>query len=318
MHSFEFSADDLARARYAVSPVHELVWSTVTLRKPRKAALHAPWREAVLSTLDPGRFDLLFALTSGRTYLPDFLHPAPDRRRPSLSDQLSIVAGTDATVAMAQVRRITDVPSPPLRAFLSRPRAGLDRLADMMNDYFTATLAPHWPRIRGIAEADIAHRANLTSANGTAATINALHSRLNWNGTTLDVQIGDSHAPVRNVRDAVLIPCCFAWPTVHPATAGDPDITIAYPPRGVGRLWQSGTPRRTDATADLLGSTRTAVLRLLEAAHTTGEVAQALGLSAATASHHLVVLRNAGLAAADRDGRAVRYSRTPLGDTLAG
>ncbi|ADD44943.1 ArsR/SmtB family transcription factor [Stackebrandtia nassauensis] len=318
MHSFEFSADDLARTRYAVSPVHELVWSTVTLRKPRKAALHAPWREAVLAKLDPRRFELLFALTSGRTYLPDFLHPAPTRQRPGLRDQLSTVAATDEALAVAQVRRIATEPAPPLREFLARPRAGLDRLVDMMDDYFTAALAPHWPRIRGIAEADIAHRANLTSAHGAAATINDLHSRLSWNGTILDIHIGSSDEPVRNIRDAVLVPCCFAWPTVHPSTAADPDITIAYPPRGVGRLWQSSTARRTDATADLLGTTRTAVLRLLEAAHTTGEVAQALGLSAATASHHLVVLRNAGLAAADRDGRAVRYSRTPLGDTLTG
>jgi DNA-binding transcriptional ArsR family regulator len=60
------------------------------------------------------------------------------------------------------------------------------------------------------------------------------------------------------------------------------------------------------------------VLILLEAPHSTGEVAAALGLAAATASHHLTTLRDAGLIAGSRVGRKLEYLRTGLGDQLGG
>jgi DNA-binding transcriptional ArsR family regulator len=66
----------------------------------------------------------------------------------------------------------------------------------------------------------------------------------------------------------------------------------------------------------LLGPTRAAVLTLLAAPHSTGDIAARLGLAVGTASHHLTTLRNAGLATAERVGRRLLYQRTPLGDQL--
>jgi DNA-binding transcriptional ArsR family regulator len=48
----------------------------------------------------------------------------------------------------------------------------------------------------------------------------------------------------------------------------------------------------------------------------TGEVAAALALAPATASHHLTTLRDGGLVAAERSGRLLRYRRTGLGEQL--
>lgn len=39
-----------------------------------------------------------------------------------------------------------------------------------------------------------------------------------------------------------------------------------------------------------------------------GEIADALGLPAPTASHHLALLRQAGLVTSEKDGRFVRYA----------
>jgi DNA-binding transcriptional ArsR family regulator len=50
----------------------------------------------------------------------------------------------------------------------------------------------------------------------------------------------------------------------------------------------------------------------------TTELARRCGLAAGTVSHHLTALRDAGLVAGRRSGRAVLYARTPLGDALAG
>lgn len=72
------------------------------------------------------------------------------------------------------------------------------------------------------------------------------------------------------------------------------------------------------ALAALLGPTRAAVLALLAEPSSTGEVATALRLAPATASHHLTTLRDAGLVTGERDGRRLRYRRTGLGEQLAG
>jgi DNA-binding transcriptional ArsR family regulator len=55
----------------------------------------------------------------------------------------------------------------------------------------------------------------------------------------------------------------------------------------------------------------------LGAPRSTTELAERLTLSPATASHHLAALRDAGLVTGRREGRAVLYVRTPLGDALA-
>ena len=54
---------------------------------------------------------------------------------------------------------------------------------------------------------------------------------------------------------------------------------------------------------------RRAILDLLrDADRTAGEIAEALGLTAPTASHHLALLRQAGLVTSEKDGRFVRYA----------
>ncbi|MFD0632014.1 helix-turn-helix domain-containing protein [Catenulispora yoronensis] len=49
---------------------------------------------------------------------------------------------------------------------------------------------------------------------------------------------------------------------------------------------------------------------------TTGDLADSLGLSPATASRHATVLRGAGLIDTMRDGQAVRHQVTRLGRDL--
>jgi DNA-binding transcriptional ArsR family regulator len=50
----------------------------------------------------------------------------------------------------------------------------------------------------------------------------------------------------------------------------------------------------------------------------TTQVARDLGLSAASVSEHLSVLRRSGLVSARRSGRSVLYQRTLLGTELLG
>jgi DNA-binding transcriptional ArsR family regulator len=93
--------------------------------------------------------------------------------------------------------------------------------------------------------------------------------------------------------------------------------TVIYPARGIATLWEE-PEAAPDGLARLLGASRAAVLSDLGAPRSTTELAERLDLSPATASHHLAALRDAGLVTGRREGRAVLYVRTPLGDGLAG
>jgi DNA-binding transcriptional ArsR family regulator len=97
-------------------------------------------------------------------------------------------------------------------------------------------------------------------------------------------------------------PLVLRFPVAGPAMVRDPE-------------------RRTpDPTlAALLGASRAAVLATIVAAPsvTTGRLATDLGISAAAASRHAGVLREAGLVTTVRDGMTVHHHPTRLGSELA-
>ena len=91
---------------------------------------------------------------------------------------------------------------------------------------------------------------------------------------------------------------------------------VIYPARGIANLWQQA-PAAPDGLARLIGGSRATMLIDLAAPRSTTELAERLSLSPATTSHHLAALRQAGLITGRREGRAVLYARTALGDALA-
>ncbi|MFJ4869744.1 hypothetical protein [Streptomyces sp. NPDC088757] len=79
----------------------------------------------------------------------------------------------------------------------------------------------------------------------------------------------------------------------------------------------SRTASSTDqALEELLGRTRAAILEAAADGRGTTEPACRLGISPATVSQRTAVLRNAGLLATRREGKAVLHTVTPLGTAL--
>ena len=82
----------------------------------------------------------------------------------------------------------------------------------------------------------------------------------------------------------------------------------------------SATPAEISC-ADLLkvlaDDTRLAVMqRLLDGPKHVGEINEGLGIEQSLLSHHLKVLRDAGLVMAQRDGKAVLYELAPHVETV--
>jgi DNA-binding transcriptional ArsR family regulator len=174
-----------------------------------------------------------------------------------------------------------------------------------------------WPRLSALLDADIAYRARRLAAGGPETLFADLSTSVQWRQPHLDVQVPVHDATVTlDGKGLLLVPSAFAAnrPAVIDRAPWQP--TLSYPARGVATLWEQATPA-PDGLVRLLGGSRAAMLVDLAAPRSTTELARRLSISPATASHHLTAMREAGLVTGRREGRAVLYARTTLGDALA-
>ena len=319
MVRFVFSVEDLANTRFAISPMWELVRSLTLLRDPSHAALHLPWLRSLSGRLDGVPLERAVALNPPRGYAPDFPTPPPAGPLGSIEDDLAALRQTDSArirdemaLFRSQHRRGPEIAEP----WLAHPRREVRRLADVLEAYWARAVEPVWPRIRGFLDADIAYRARRLAAGGPAALFGDLCDGVSWKQPHLDVTVALHEATIDlGGRGLLLMPSAFTAvrPSVIDRAPWQP--TVVYPARGIATLWEDAAPA-PDGLVRLLGATRAAVLTDVSAPRSTTELAERLSISPAGASHHLTALRDAGLVVGRREGRAVLYVRTPLGDAL--
>ncbi|MER7753954.1 DUF5937 family protein [Kitasatospora sp. NPDC097643] len=318
MLTWEFSAQDLARTRFARSPLGELVTSVEVLKDPGRHAVHLPWVRAARRRLAGVGWELLSALVRLPTvYVADFLTPVPDGPDPTIERQAAELAATDPAVVRRDLARI-DGELHPLVARLARdPESGMARLAAEVEAYWAAAIAPHWARMQRLTDGEILRRARQMSAGGPAALFADLHPQVGWERDTL--RIGhriDVHRRLDGARGLVLLPTVFAWPGVYSQQNPPWQPGLVYPPRGVATLWETSGEPVPEGLARVLGRTRARLLAELDAPASTTELAARTGLSAPNLSHHLGALHDAGLLARHRTGRTVLYLRTEAAELL--
>ena len=245
--------------------------------------------------------------------------PLPTGPVGEIADDLAALRATpsariraDMTLFASQHRRGTEIARP----WLAHPRREVQSLADLLEAYWEKAIEPVWPRIRSFLDADIAYRARHLTAGGPASLFADLSPQVTWRQPHLDVQI-PAHDATFDLggNGLLLVPSAFsgAWPFVIDRAPWQP--AVIFPARGLATLWEQGAAA-PDGLRRLLGSSRAALLADLAAPRSTTELAKRFSLSPATASHHLIALRDAGLVSTQREGRSVLYARTPLGDAL--
>jgi DNA-binding transcriptional ArsR family regulator len=321
--TLRFSAQDLARTRFACSPLWEVVNGVQVLKDPGRHGVHLGWARQTRRALAVGgiRTALLSELIPVPTpYVPDFLTPVPEVEEPSLEDELAVLMGTSAEELRTDLDRITG-PLPPLvQRLRDAPDEGLARLAEEIRAYWSVAVEPHWPRIRRLMDGEILHRARMMARGGAAALFQDLHPAVSWDGGTLRVAHPGYEADraLEAGRGLVLVPSVFVWPGVFSQSNPPRQPGLVYPPRGVATLWERRTEPTPEGLAAALGRSRAQLLTELVAPASTSELALRLGMAPATVSHHLGVLRAAGLATAHRSGRIVLYLRTHAAEALVG
>jgi DNA-binding transcriptional ArsR family regulator len=317
--TLDFTADDLARTRFACSPLWEAVESLRMRQDRGSAVVHSPFIQASARRLDGFDMSELLLLVPPQGYIPDFLTPPPEEALPSMDAELARLRMTPPDRVRADVaRRFAGAPLPDFaQVYLERPARAVDRLAGLLDEYWQRALEPEWPRVRALLEREVAERARQQAVHGTGSLLGDLHPAISWRSGTLRLR-GARRAGRIDLagRGLTVIPNVFVWPIACSMIADPWQPAIVYPPRGVGSLWAPNDGDAHAALDALLGRTRAAILRGLGAPCSTTELARRMGLTPSAVSQHLTVMHEAGLLVRERSGRSVLYRLSAIAEAL--
>lgn len=333
MVRMELGVEDLANMRFGISPLAEAVRSLRALSDPAQHTLHLPWLRAIRPRLEPNDVALLEALI-GPSRIPsdyrgipsraiaDFLTPLPTRFLERFEDELENLRRTSPEVVRRDLLashapdRIPD----PLRLAERRDRRTtlrlLDAICGALQRYWLLAMAPVWPQMRLVLEADTTYRARQLATGGARRLFADIHPNVRWSDGVLSIaEMISQHTVTAAGRGMLLMPSIFAPKPVPPLGADEPP-SLAYPSRGIGTLWAPAPQPDPAALVDLLGRTRALLIQMLEEPLPTIELARRLQVTPSAISQHLQVLHATGLVVRARDGRQVLYRRTSVADEL--
>ena len=332
----KFTAADLARTRFSTAPaplvetglaLTELTGAELTgagLRRdgPRRARR---WlreaRRAFPHTARP-----LLELFGPRGPWPTFTESSSE----NLDEALEFVRATPRSYLRTELADIWrcrgERPSAWVRQLADGDAEALEAVVTGLRDIHDAIVAPRWESVVSSFHGDVARRMPVLAAGGHEVLFDTIDDRLRWREDGLDRQ-GNNGEYELGGAGMVLIPSVFwSGPPVFGLGDGERiEHKLMYAARPNGQPAEpalTGQMRADQAGADylaaLLGPTRAAVLRALAEPRSTAELADAVEISAASASEHAKVLREANLIDTRRQGRSVRHSLTPMGRSIVG
>ena len=318
MIEYVFGPEDVARTRFAISPMWETASAIRALRNPSVASLHLPWVKRIRPHLKGMDLSLPLALLPRKGYIADFLTPPPISPLMSFEDELEIIRSTSPELVRNDVEILVrnENPRESLQPFLDDPAGAVQRLADALAEFWTVALESDWPRIQSLLEADILYRSRRLAEGGVDLLFSDLHGEVAWGGEVLTIQC---ECAIPNLelagRGLVLVPSAFCPHKTAAMTEEPWQPTVIYPARGGALLWEEAA-QAPEALAKVLGRSRAALLADLDAPRTTTDLAQRLEMTPGGVSQHLSVLKDSGFVTARRNGRAVLYCRSELADQL--
>ncbi|MFE6054730.1 ArsR/SmtB family transcription factor [Kitasatospora sp. NPDC056446] len=321
MITLGFGVADLARTRFVVSPLDHLMTGAARLgvhacvgprseRWWRDARRHVPHRAGPF-------LDLVNASGMG---VPNFMAADLDAVRRQLTDELdAILAITRQTFEQDLAMFGTEAELPTALARLRDDGTqGLRQVGDAAWALFRSCLAPDWPEIRRLVEADIADRARTAARSGIGAMLDSLHPQATWRDEgVLECTLGDAEGTFQlGGRGLELRPNYFVQQGLG-LLAGHDRQSVLVHPVGSPAAEPPSRPPAADGLATVLGPARARVLRTVAGSPcSTTELAHRLGVTPPSASAHAVALRAAGLIATRREGKQVRHTLTDVGHDL--
>ena len=319
---FRLAPDDISAIRFGVSPGHELCHAVRVLQRPAEHPLQWGWLRGVRDRVPREAFDLLVLVIGAEGYFPDFFTATPswDMTPVDEAARLRAVPSDLMRADLAKmILRSTGARQAAITRLREQPERAREVIADAWAEVWAALLAPVWVQLERILRADIAVRSRRAATDGLAGMVATLHPTVAWNGDAVRVGMR-LHGEVLDCRGSglVLVPSVFGGQRCAVLTEPPAQPTLFYPAHGVTETWARDPEEAERALGALLGPTRAGILLGSHEPRTTSQVAADAELAISTASHHLTVLRDAGLVASTREGARVLHLRTPLGEAIVG
>lgn len=333
MLRIHFTADDLARVRLLKGwgPLAETCFSLVrSVGRGRRegSAPRSVWGVRPASGLvHPyaplivgGALDLV-TLTGPAGSIEEGLAALLAVRPEHLRAEITTAAAT-AGWPEARLRRLTGEIDP------AGDRDDRRQFAAFLHHQHRVAVAPHWSRIHARLSAEHSALTQVLGNGGVDGLLGSLAPFARWRSPVLEVGDGGHLGEIRlDGRGLLLVPSVFhgPGPTAWISGVDEQAPVVLFLPlaRRTGDLAavlsQPSAAHRLGTLVNLLGRTRAHALdSIADRPCTTTELARRLAVSPANASEHATVLRDAGLIATTRQGRAVRHRLTPLGERLLG
>ncbi|MFI7061204.1 ArsR/SmtB family transcription factor [Kribbella sp. NPDC050124] len=318
-----FSAGDLVRVRLApgIDPLWETVLSLQRLQTRHGALVYDGWLRATRRRLADRRqrraVHLLTSIAPRQRYFPDFLTPAESRD--GFESGLDAVLSTPrprVTAELTKVCRYGDRPVPPwMGRIAATEHQAMRSLGSMLTGYYRTVVGPHLAHIERAVAADRATRLRAIGAAGVEGLFRSFGPEVRWDANVLhlpypcavDIRLGG--------RGVTFIPSYFCWG--KPVALSDKELppVVVYPIDHPVEGWCS-VDHADRRLSSLLGTTRAELLWRIADGATSGELANALGVTPGAVTHHTAVLRETGIITTTRHGRFARHVITPLGQAL--
>lgn len=304
----------LRASRFALSPLAETLSQLGRLRRQLDGETAGPHSQALGRWLSQDPFaDGLVRLVTATKFLPDFVAIPPAGMSTRLAEELTTMRGVrdeQARATLAEAQRF---------AWASDGIGWADvagvttRAAGVFARCWAEFVEPDWPRRRVIMERDIRHRAGVLAVGGWRHALDGMARGLQWVGPD-SIQFSTQMFADRPVGDTGLVFVPHTGPGSQWTCEAPPRIALVYPARGA----LANVPPAAPGLARLLGHRKARIVLELRTPATPSQLALLLDVSLGTVSAHLGALRDAGVVAGRRSGRAVYYELTRAGDELAG
>lgn len=313
MTTLRLHAEALQASRFALSPLAETLSELAAARRDLDQHAESARARVLGAWLGSDPFaDGLVRLITSTKYLPDFIAIPPTGMHTRITDELSVMSGTDDEAARATLEKAQLHSWTPRDLDWVRGTRTAARAAQVLGRAWDSLVHGDWPRRRAVMERDIRHRAGVIALHGWKTALDGIATKIRLTApdaiqfstqTFPDLQIGRG--------GLILVP--------HTAHAGqwmcakEGSTALVY--RARGSLADSA--QASSGISSLLGPTRTRIILELDgAAATPSQLGATLSLSLGTVSAHLSALSEAGVLTKRRSSRAVYYELSAAGATL--
>jgi DNA-binding transcriptional ArsR family regulator len=333
---FHLPPDAVERVSFAYAPLLEAVFSLHVLVEPQRHPLHHSWIRQMRTLpvslrreMSACSFAFGAAPPNLGTALPDPLGRFPADTSESFPEALrglrnlsaeTVSAGFAEALSIAHRYRPPDDPA--LRMAREDPLAFVERLCQLLQDYWDAAFEREWQRLEPRLAASVAEAGRLMLVGGLAAFIQTLGPRLRAHtgaqGFDLDVSCAPQWGSAPDQQDMevtvtdsfTFVPSAFSWPHIWYGIDASWPAGMTYHAPFVSRQARPRIP-----PADLVrvlracgDDVRLRALRwIAERPRSTQELAPLVGITESTLSKHLRQLTDAGVLQPSRDGYYVLY-----------